>query len=470
MAEVGSKKRVRSRTGRPRLTHYVRHLSGEEAVGGVPGTASGEAGWCRWIALDLDEAEWDALGPVVSEWWSQGIYAYPSRGLTRGWRLWLFLSRPVSQGRAFRIAKRLREILEAKGLGPVEAFPSSPEPGRGQKTLIPYYGGRNPLLHPLTLEPIPPSALRRLKRVRVTRLGLSRKHLAALAEEVRTARPGERHDKLLRAALKAFSLGLPEGEVESSLRAAAAEAGLPEEEDPQEVDRILSWAKRQAAARKRPRRTKPKLLPPDLKNPLFRGRRGLSLYLLLTSIWKLYTEYGYEEDGVPKIQASYRQLAELAGLSLDTTRRHLKLLKEIGVLEGTWCKEPDQGTVWTLHLERWPGGDGEPALTPRPAWSWSALGPSAGAVYEGAKAGLSVGEIARATGLHRETVRRALKRLRAHLGEANWDEALEAYEEAFAKPLWEKRRKEHALERARWLEKWGEKERTPIQATAPPAA
>lgn len=443
-------KRVRSRPGRPGLLRYAKHLSGEEAVGGIPGTAGGEAGWVRWIALDLDRAEWEDLAPVLEEWWEKGLYAYPSRGLTRGWRLWLWLSRPVSQGRAFRLAMGLKRLLEERGLGPVEAFPSSPDPGRGQRTLLPYFGGRNPLLHPKSLEPIPLAALPRARRVDPGRVGVRRKRLEAMAEEVRRAPKGTRHHVLLQASLKGFALGLSPRTVEEVLRKAALEAGLPEGDDPEEVERILSWAR--AKAKKPTSRGKPHLPPPDLKRPIFRGRRGLSLYLLLGGFWRLYQLHGYEEDGKPRVQASFRQLAEAAGLSLDTTRRHLKRLRESGVLEGTWTGEPDQGTVWTVHLEAWPGGE-KAALLPSPAWSWGALGPAAGAVYgERRKGKRKVKEIAEATGLHRETVRRALKRLEKVLGpEAGWEEALEAYEKEAVKG-WERRRDEHALQRAAWLE------------------
>ncbi len=49
-----------------------------------PGDGGRRGGVARWIALDLDRTEWEDLAPVLEEWWEKGLYAYPSRGLTRG--------------------------------------------------------------------------------------------------------------------------------------------------------------------------------------------------------------------------------------------------------------------------------------------------------------------------------------------------------------------------------------------------
>ena len=307
--------------------------------------------------------------------WGKGVPAYASTGLTRGFRLYLFFKRPTGQRRAHAIARRLAALAQEAGLGRTEVFPSSPEAGRGKAVFLPYFGyltpsGGNPLLYP-DLTPVPLERLPRLKRLDPDRNALARLRLEGIYRRIAQAPKGERHNTLARLAPLAFTLG-PEEKVAEGLRKAAAQAGLPDT-DPDEVERVLAWARERAKkGGRREGEGRPRLLPPDPKHPLFRGRAGQSRYLVLRAIWQVYTAHGWSQDGRPKVQLSYRQIAEGASLSLQTTFKAVKALKEAGVLEGAWSGQAEHGTVWSLDPTAWPGGEEGPEA--RPLWSPSGLG------------------------------------------------------------------------------------------------
>ena len=454
----GFSKEVLSLPRRPGLDEMADHLRGLRAAGGLPGTAEGRRGLVSWVAVDLDEAEPGPLEAFLEDLWERGIPVYASTGLTRGFRLYLFFRRPAGQGRAHAIARRLAALAEEAGLGRAEPFPSSPEPGRGKGVFLPYFGhltpsGGNPLLYP-DLTPVPLERLPSLRRLDPERNPLARLRLEAIYRRVAQAPRGERHTTLVRLAPLAFTLG-PEEEVAEGLRQAAQEAGLPDG-DPDEVERVLEWARRRARERRRTEKaSRPPLPPPDPANPLFRGGAGRSRYLVLRALWEVYQRHGYGKDA-PRVQLSYRQIAERASLSLQTTFKAVKALKEAGVLEGAWSGQAEHGTEWTISLEAWPGGKEGPEA--RPLWSPSGLGVSAGQVYRAVLEGVRPRpkDLAQATGLHRDTARRALKRLVAVLGPPErWLEAdLEAAERP-ARERWRRRRLLFAWERALYREGLG---------------
>jgi hypothetical protein len=309
----GLSKEVLSTPRRPGLDEVADHLRGLRATGGLPGTAVGSRGQVSWVAVDLDEAEPGPLEAFLEDLWGKGIPAYASTGLTRGFRVYLFFKRPTGQRRAHAIARRLAALAQEAGLGRAEVFPSSPEAGRGKALFLPYFGyltpsGGNPLLYP-DLTPVPLERLPRLKRLDPDRNALSRLRLEGIYRRIAQAPKGERHNTLARLAPLAFTLG-PEEKVAEGLRKAAAQAGLPDT-DPDEVERVLEWARERAKkGGRREGEGRPRLLPPDPKHPLFRGRAGQSRYLALRAIWQVYTAHGWAQDGRPKVQLSYRQIAE----------------------------------------------------------------------------------------------------------------------------------------------------------------
>jgi hypothetical protein len=313
--DVGKRlsKEVLSTPRRPGLDEVADHLRGLRATGGLPGTAVGSRGQVSWVAVDLDEAEPGPLEAFPEDLWGKGVPAYASTGLTRGFRLYLFFKRPTGQRRAHAIAWRLAALAQEAGLGRAEVFPSSPEAGRGKALFLPYFGyltpgGGNPLLYP-DLTPVPLERLPRLKRLDPDRNALARLRLEGIYRRIAQAPKGERHNTLARLAPLAFTLG-PEEKVAEGLRKAAAQAGLPDT-DPDEVERVLAWARERAKkGGRREEKERPRLLPPDPKHPLFRGRAGQSRYLALRAIWQVYTAHGWAQDGRPKVQLSYRQIAE----------------------------------------------------------------------------------------------------------------------------------------------------------------
>lgn len=463
-------KRVWRTQGRPRLDDFLAHLSGQEAVGGIPGTAGGTPGWCGWVAVDLDEATGEAVEAFVAAAWDKEIPVYPSRGLRRGWRLWLFLDRPVLQRRAWAIARRLGEMAEQAGLGRAEIFPSSPDAGQGKGVFLPYhheYRG-NPLLWPNLSGPIPIDRLGQLKRVNVQRVALARKQLENLCERVRQAAPGSRHDTLVRAARAAFGLPLPADQVENALRAAAHECGLPEADDPEEVERVLAWAREHGKKQPlRERVNRPRLDPPDPRHPLFAGRKGRSIYLVLRGWWEAYQQYGYSEGGSPTLQLSFRQLALASCVSLPTLSEVVKNLGKAGLLSGVWSGNPDQGTVWQIRPEVWPGGqNGGPEA--RPLWSRLGLGLGAGLVYWAMDQGAStLREIAERVQMHRESVRRLVRKLERSLGEREkWGENLQGAEER-ARHGWYQRKIAYALDRTLYREALSRPQRNSEETPAP---
>jgi hypothetical protein len=244
--------------------------------------------------------------------------------------------------------------------------------------------------------------------------------------------------------------------VAEGLRKAAAQAGLPDT-DPDEVERVLEWARERAKkGGRREGEGRVRLLPPDPKHPLFRGRAGQSRYLALRAIWQVYTAHGWAQDGRPKVQLSYRQIAEGASLSLQTAFKAVKALKEAGVLEGAWSGQAEHGTVWTLDPAAWPGGEEGPEA--RPLWSPSGLGLTAGQVFRAVNEGVPPRprDLMEATGRSRDAVRRALKRLTALFGPPeSWKVADLEEAEASARARWNRRRLLFAWERALYRERLG---------------
>jgi hypothetical protein len=455
----GLSKEVLSTPRRPGLDEVADHLRGLRATGGLPGTAVGSRGQVSWVAVDLDEAEPGPLEAFLEDLWGKGIPAYASTGLTRGFRLYLFFKRPTGQRRAHAIARRLAALAQEAGLGRAEVFPSSPEAGRGKALFLPYFGyltpsGGNPLLYP-DLTPVPLERLPRLKRLDPDRNALSRLRLEGIYRRIAQAPKGERHNTLARLAPLAFTLG-PEEKVAEGLRKAAAQAGLPDT-DPDEVERVLEWARERAKkGGRREGERRPRLLPPDPKHPLFRGRAGQSRYLALRAIWQVYTAHGWAQDGRPKVQLSYRQIAEGASLSLQTAFKAVKALKEAGVLEGAWSGQAEHGTVWTLDPTAWPGGEEGPEA--RPLWSPSGLGLTAAQVFRAVNEGVPPRprDLMEATGRSRDAVRRALKRLTALFGPPEkWNVADLEEAEASARARWNRRRLLFAWERALYRERLG---------------
>lgn len=279
-------KRVTSINGFPWVEEYARHLEGHVALGGIPGSGGGSG--VAWIALDLDEAEEAPLKAFLEEAWRMGLPLYPSRGLTRGWRIWVFLRRPVPQGVAYREAKRIAAL--ARGLGRVEVFPSREE--GGQRVFLPYFGGRNPVFWPDLSGPIPLETLAR----RVKRLDLEgRERLTKLAKKATAAPAGSRHPTLLGVGLQAFALDLPRQEVWETLVEAAQGNGLWAE-DREEVERLLAWCEVHA------RRQEGTPLPlPDPRSPLLKGRPGV--WQVARAFAVLYHLHGYVVEGKPTLCA-----------------------------------------------------------------------------------------------------------------------------------------------------------------------
>jgi hypothetical protein len=348
------------------------------------------------------------------------------------------------------------------GGGPGEdgGLPLFPGGGAGQGPLPPLlrlpepFRGGNPLLYP-DLTPVPLERLPRLKRLDPDRNALARLRLEGIYRRIAQAPKGERHNTLARLAPLAFTLG-PEEKVAEGLRKAAAQAGLPDT-DPDEVERVLAWARERAKkGGRREGEGRPRLLPPDPKHPLFRGRAGQSRYLALRAIWQVYTAHGWAQDGRPKVQLSYRQIAEGASLSLQTAFKAVKALKEAGVLEGAWSGQAEHGTVWTLDPAAWPGGEEGPEA--RPLWSPSGLGLTAAQVFRAVNEGVPPRprDLMEATGRSRDAVRRALKRLTALFGPPErWEVADLEQAEASARARWNRRRLLFAWERALYRERLG---------------
>jgi len=175
-----------------------------------------------------------------------------------------------------------------------------------------------------------------------------------------------------------------------------------------------------------------------------------------TAIWQVYTAHGWAQDGKPKVQLSYRQIAEEASLSLQTAFKAVKALKEAGVLEGAWSGQAEHGTVWTLDPAAWPGGEEGPEA--RPLWSPSGLGLTAGQVFRAVSEGVPPRprDLMEATGRSRDAVRRALKRLTALFGPPeSWKVADLEEAEASARARWNRRRLLFAWERALYRERLG---------------
>lgn len=362
---VGKTKRVYTIKRRPYLAEYNAHWEGRFLVGGIPGSARGEPGWVDFGSLDLDEldpSKEPLLREVIGWLHKEGIPVYPSRGLTRGCRLWILFDGPTPQREAYRFLLWLKRILEAKGLGRVEIFPSAPKGGKS--TFLPYYGGINPLLTPDLQRPIPPYDLPKLKRFRLGLFVSRYLRLREISERIAQAPRGTRHNTLLAEGLKAYALGLPKALVRKYLQEGAKASGLLSE-DEKEVDRLLTWLEDHAT----PRERKPLNLGPlDLEAPLFAGRRGRSRYLILKTLLLLAEREGrkgmatLEEGGKPeevvRVMASYRRIAYLSGVSLKTTHEVLNELKDMRLLEGYWDMVPERGTVWTIPLERLPFAEG----------------------------------------------------------------------------------------------------------------
>lgn len=137
------------------------------------------------------------------------------------------------------------------------------------------------------------------------------------------------------------------------------------------------------------------------------------------------------------------------------------------MLSGVWSGNPDQGTVWQIRPEVWPGGqNGGPEA--RPLWSRLGLGLGAGLVYWAMDQGAStLREIAERVQMHRESVRRLVRKLERSLGEREkWGENLQGAEER-ARHGWYQRKIAYALDRTLYREALSRPQRNSEETPAP---